>query len=325
VINVLIYIPVGAVACLVWLPRWPRAAVAFATAFGFALSLSMELLQDYVPHRVTSLSDLATNTIGAAVGAALTVAFAAELVPRMRDQARRASLGAALLLACWGGYQLYPFFPIFSSTHLRLVVSKLIATRTVSWVAVWAAAAEWFAAALAIEAVFGRLRAWWLAAAMLALGLRIFMPSRTLALDELAGAALALLAWGIVPARRRLLVGVWMALSAILASELAPFHFTARAVPFYWTPLGATFENERWGAAVIMLRKTFFYGSAVWLLVRSGIRYWVAGGALAVSLFMLEMAQRYLPGRTPEITDSLIAIVMTAALWAAGVRHERSA
>lgn len=31
----------------------------------------------------------------------------------------------------------------------------------------------------------------------------------------------------------------------------------------------------------------------------------------------LETVQRYLPGRTPEITDSIVAIVMTAALWAA--------
>ncbi len=219
VINVLLYMPVGAVACLVWLPRFPRAAAAAATAFGFALSLSMELLQNYVPGRVTSLSDLTTNTLGAAAGACLAIALAPKIIPPLYNQARRASPGAALLLACWGGYQLYPFFPIFSTTHLRQAVHALIVTHTLSPVAAWAAAAEWFAAALALEAVFGRWRTSWLAGAMLVLGLRIFMPSRSLALDEIAGAVLALLAWEILPSKRRLPVGVWMALSAIFVVE----------------------------------------------------------------------------------------------------------
>jgi len=48
----------------------------------------------------------------------------------------------------------------------------------------------------------------------------------------------------------------------------------------------------------------------------------VAGGALAAALFLLEMVQRYLPGRTPEITDALIAVAMTAALWAVRERRE---
>ncbi len=316
VLNVVLYMPLGAVACLAWLPRFPRAAAAAATALGFALSLSMELLQDYVPGRVTSLSDLATNTIGALAGAGLALALAPEIVPRLESQARRASPGAALLLACWGGYQLFPFFPIFSSTHLRQALHALILAHALSPVAVWTAAAEWFAAALALEAIFGRVRAAWLAGALLVLGLRIFMPSRSLALAEVAGAALAWLAWEILPSKRRLLIGVWMALSAILLAELAPFHFTRHAASFSWIPLGATFDNERWGALVILLRKAFFYGSAIWLLARAGIRYPVAGGVLAVELLILETVQRYLPGRTPEITDSLIAVVMTAALWA---------
>jgi VanZ family protein len=325
VINVLLYVPVGAVACLVWLPRFPRAAAAAATAFGFALSLSMELLQNYVPGRTTSLSDLTTNTLGATAGACLAMALGPEIIPLLYNQARRASPGAALLLGCWVGYQLYPFFPVFSSSRLREAVHGLIATRSLSPVAVWEAATEWFAAALALEAVFGRWRASWLAGVVLVLGLRIFMPSRSVAPDEIAGAVLALIVWEILPSKRRLMAGVWMAMSAILMAELAPFHFTPHPAPFYWTPLGATFENERWGALVILLRKSFFYGATVWLLVRSGIRYPLAGGALAVALFTLEMVQRYLPGRTPEITDALIAVVMTAALWAIGDRRPRRA
>ena len=116
-INVMLYVPVGAVACLALRPRWPSAALAAAIFFGCALSLSMELLQAYVPGRSTSLSDLATNTLGAAVGAGLAWAFAHRIEPLLRTHARRASPGGALLVACWGGYQLYPFFPLLSRTR----------------------------------------------------------------------------------------------------------------------------------------------------------------------------------------------------------------
>jgi len=325
VINVLLYVPLGAVACLVWLPRLRAAAAAAATAFGFALSLSMELLQNYVPGRTTSLSDLATNTIGAAAGSCLALALAPEIVPSLRAHAQRASAGAAWLLACWGAYQLYPFFPVVGSTHLRQAVHALIVTHSFSPVQAWEAAAEWFAAGLALEAVVGRSRTPWLAGAMLVLGLRIFMPSRSLALEEVAGAALALLAWEILPSKRRIGIGVWMALSAIVLAELAPFHFTRHAAPFSWIPLAASFEYDRWAALLTLLRKSFLYGAAVWLLARSGIRYPVAGGALAAGLLVLEMVQRYLPGRTPEITDSFIALVMAAVLWALSDRRPRRA
>jgi VanZ family protein len=321
VLNVVVYVPLGAAACLTWLPHFPRAAAAAAAAFGFTLSLSMELLQNYVPGRTTSLCDLTTNTLGAAAGACLALAFAPRILPRLHARARLASRGAVLLLACWATYQLYPFFPIFSSTHLRQALHDLILARAVSPVAVWAAAAEWFAAALALEAILGQLGASWFPGAMLAMALRMLMPLRSLTLEEVAGALLALLIWEVPPSKRRLAVGLVISLSAIFLAELAPFHFTRHAAPFSWIPLGATFENERWGALVILMRKAFFYGSAVWLLVRAGIRYPVAGAALAVELFLLEMVQCYLPGRTPEITDALIAVVMAAALWALGGRR----
>jgi len=276
----------------------------------------MELLQNYVPGRTTSLSDLATNTIGAAGGALLALLLAPALVPYLRGQARRASPGAVLLLACWGAYQLYPFFPVIRSTRLRQAIQALFVAHAFSPVEIWRAGAEWFAAAVALEAVVGRLRTPWAAGALLVLSLRIFMPGRTLGAEEVAGGVLALLAWELLPAKRRIGIGVWMTLSAIVLAELAPFHFTRHAAAFSWIPLGASFEYDRWAALVTLLRKSFLYGAAVWLVARSGVRYPVAGGALAAALLTLELAQRYLPGRTPEITDSLIALVMTAALWA---------
>jgi len=324
VINLTLYVPLGALACLVCLPRLQRlkAAVA-ATVFGFGLSLFMELLQNYAPGRTTSLSDLATNTIGAAAGACLALVLQQRLVSLVRRHATRASPGAVLLLGCWGSYQLYPFFPVFSSTHLRHALGSLIGTRALSPVGTWEAAAEWFATALSLEAVLGPCRAYWPAAAMLVLGLRMFMPSRSLSLDELAGAALAVLAWTALPAKSRVDSGIFLLLSAIPLAELAPFHFVAHATPFSWVPFAASFQYDRWAALLTLLRKSFLYGAPIWLLARSGVPYVLAGGALGASLFILEFLQRHLPGRTPEITDSTISVIMAAALWALSARRAR--
>jgi len=321
VLNVVLYMPLGAIAYVAWMPRFPRAAVAFATALGFALSLAMELLQNYVPGRVTSLPDLATNTLGAVAGALLAMAFAPEIAHRLHARGRHLSPAALLLIGCWAAYQLYPFFPIFSSTHLQQVLQGFQVEHSLSLEGTWTAAAQWFAAALALETILGRLGAAWFPGAMLVLFLRIFMPTRTLALDEVAGAVLAVAIWEIPAPKRRLGVGLFLSLTAIFVAELAPFHFASPPAPFRWTPL-SLFENERWRTLVILMQKAFFYGSAVWLMVRAGFRYPVAGLLLAAELLLLEMVQRYLPGRTPEITDSLIALVMTAALWA--LSYQRS-
>jgi VanZ family protein len=53
----------------------------------------------------------------------------------------------------------------------------------------------------------------------------------------------------------------------------------------------------------------------VWLLAANGISYARAGTAVAAALAVLEAVQRYLPGRTPETTDAVLTIILTAVLW----------
>lgn len=72
VTNVLGYMPFGALVVLAAYPR-ARGALAIALAFvlGVLLSGTMEAVQTYLPTRVASNLDLAANTIGALLGAAM--------------------------------------------------------------------------------------------------------------------------------------------------------------------------------------------------------------------------------------------------------------
>jgi hypothetical protein len=63
------------------------------------------------------------------------------------------------------------------------------------------------------------------------------------------------------------------------------------------------------------LRKAFLYGSAVSLLRRSGFGYLAAGILVAALLAAIEAAQTQIAGRTADITDPILAVLMAGALY----------
>ena len=317
-INVLFYVPLGAAAFLAARRRARRGtALAAAVVLGFALSASMELLQAYDDHRDCSLLDLTTNTAGAAAGALLAWLFEPPAERLARRRARPLEASAALLAICWASFQFYPFFPSLGTSRLRAALATSWHIPPLSALEIWTGAAEWFALALALEALIGRLRPMWLAVVMLLLPVRSFIVTRSIGWNDLPAALLALALWIGIPPRWRLRAGLGGVLSAVLLRELAPFHFAASPAPFSWIPFVPTLESERQSAVVILLRKAFHYGAAVWLLHAAGWRYARAGMCVAAALLALELLQRYLPGRTPESTDAVLALLMALALWLA--------
>lgn len=69
-LNTLLFVPLGATVALLLSRRlWPVAIFA-----GFALSATVELMQDSIPGRVPDLADVLWNTVGAAIGVVLVTA-----------------------------------------------------------------------------------------------------------------------------------------------------------------------------------------------------------------------------------------------------------
>jgi VanZ family protein len=58
------------------------------------------------------------------------------------------------------------------------------------------------------------------------------------------------------------------------------------------------------------LEKFFLYGSLIWLLMEGRFRRSVATTLVAATLLVTSIAEMYLPGRSAEITDSLMAIAI---------------
>jgi VanZ family protein len=323
VINIVLYMPIGMLAFLAVRRqgrRWLSVAGPLGLGLGLMLSVCMETLQLFVKGRVASALDVVCNVGGAAAGAGLGRLFQAILRRSLRQVAGthlfRPS-GGLFLICGWVAYQTLPFMPAISRTQLKLKVGHLLPVPPVSALDAFVICAE-------LESIAG---VRWTRRAMAMMWLlvpaKLLIEERTFTWAEFAGAALACAAWILFlyrhDGRIRLTAGALAV--ALVLNGLAPFYFRSVPAGFSWIPFSGFLESQALPGMLIFLRKCFWYGSAIWLLREAGIRIMVASGATAVVLAGLEAVQVYLPGRSAEITDPLLALLLGLCLWLAD-RHK---
>jgi hypothetical protein len=165
-----------------------------------------------------------------------------------------------------------------------------------------ALAAVVLAAGVLLERAGARPVEIWLAVAAAAVWVR--QPN----IGAVAGWALFLL----LRARPRLTASTF--LTAVVFIGLWPFQLRAEAANFNWLPFGGLLEAEWMHSVRILSQKLYLYGSSVWLLQRACATMTRSAIAVAVVLFAIEAAQVHLAGRTPDITDPLLAILAGVAL-----------
>lgn len=259
IVNVLGYLPLGALVVFAAHPRVRGVAAALlAVLVGVLLSLTIEAAQTFLPSRVPSNIDLATNSAGALAGALLATPFASALIDRgrlaelrLRWFERRSSV-LLLLVSLWPLAQVYPEPMLFGTGDLRDVLDAALTALGGSWPSLDPARfgpaefvlAEAFVAASALLAVGlalasamrpaaprARLLVVLLAGALLAKALAhglLFGPDRALAwltpgaYGGLALGMLALLAASAGPPRWRPRFALVALLSAVAAVNVVP-------------------------------------------------------------------------------------------------------
>ena len=124
-LNVLAYLPFGFFVALVARGVSPGRRIVAGLVVGAAMSFAMESLQMYIPPRVASANDLATNTVGALLGAMLATLVASNAsARRLLYQARGrlflpghlGDIGVGLLLL-WLVAQMNPGMPLFAVAY----------------------------------------------------------------------------------------------------------------------------------------------------------------------------------------------------------------
>ena len=294
--NLMLYFPLGLFFVLAIRRFPPIARVAMATVFGLALSMGMEMAQFYDRTRSPEMADVYANTAGTFLGA-----IAAGFFARLRRPF------VALMLACWLGYRLYPYAPALRPLNFAAPIS---------WLELYFQTTVWLAVALLLEAVAGENRLTLLWTALVVLLARVLMAPVPLPSTELLAALLAAVLWTALISRlphRATIVAVLFA-SVVVVQALAPYHFRASARSFGWIPFLSLLNALRETAVRQFLEKAFMYGGLVWLLARAGLRISVAtalGGALVLAL---RIAQVYLPGRSAEITDLVMLLLLAGTM-----------
>ncbi len=212
------------------------------------------------------------------------------------------------------GFLLFPLFPVMGLPVYR---ARIMAFADGPWFAVIpfvSDAAIWFVAGrLLMAAGFLSAEVWLAISLLMVPGQFLIVARQPLPVDILASVTgfLMFVRWG----RRPGLAWVWAGgfLIVLAFRGLAPFQFIG-AQEFSWLPFGG-FLNMNWQAGVdLLLEKSFYYGAAVWLLRAAGMRWRTAIAGVAILLAGIEVSQMHLPGRTAEVTDPLLAVLVGLGL-----------
>ncbi len=147
--NVLAYLPLGFLVCVVFRTRFGTAAsTILAILAGISLSACMEYLQMYLPMRTSSNMDLLSNSTGTMTGALLAAAMTqTHLLGKLtswRDglfhRGAKTDFGLALL-AMWAFGQINPSLPMLGNIFISEAVHQPFAKLEPTHFNWWASAA----------------------------------------------------------------------------------------------------------------------------------------------------------------------------------------
>ena len=310
--NLLLYLPLGGAIGLALRGRTSRArSIACAVLFGAAVSVTIEVLQLFDRGRDTRGSDVVLNTISSGAGVGLVLFLARAQRPIAGRQIGNAF--ALLLVASWLGARLFPYVPAIDLQAWKNALKPLLLTPTFEPALGFCMMAFWMLAAEAVAAASGPLlTARWAVPAVLlgTLLAKVIIVGSSLTLHETLGVLLALALWfslSRLSESRRARLLLPLLLFAVFIDRLSPFDFTA-ARSFGLIPFRSFLEAGSFGGGIQTgLKKFFLYGGLIWLACRAGLGLLVATTAVALFALLTSLGQIWLPGRSAEITDAVLA------------------
>jgi len=310
--NILLYTPLGFFGALTFRGIRPVTRLLTTISLGAILSISMELSQYYDVGRDTEATDVYANVLGAAVGALAGVVFGGP-----RDWGLMSAIAddriPALLVLAWAGYRLYPFVPTIDLHKYWNTIKPLILSPSLSGYNLFRHTAIWLAIFTILSKIATEQRLLIVPLfASVVLFSKILIISASLSVAEVAGAVVAYLIWLIFYSNRRTYVVMVLVLFAatVIAQRLEPFQFADHQVPFGWIPFRSFMYGSIDVDVLSFLEKFFLYGSSIWLLAEAGVSNRSATGIVAGTLFATSIAETYLPHRSAEITDAMMALAI---------------
>jgi VanZ family protein len=313
--NVLFYVPFGLFFARSFIRSRPAIKLVLATSTGLLLSFAMESLQFYIVGRYAAMSDVFSDGAGALLGA-MAACFTLRLRWPVFSGLRRNRF-AALLLLSWLGSRLFPYVPVLDLHKYWDALKPLVFAPALPPVDLFRHVVSWLAVALLLEELWGVARSRVVLALLLPAVLfgRILVARIVLSPAEVLGGVSAVLAWVLLSRlRTRAIIITVLFVTGVVLQSLEPFQFNGLARAFGWTPFRSFLIGPIGNAVISFFEKVFVYGSLIWLLTRSGCS-WFSSTVWATTLVLtLRLIQVYLPGRSAEITDAIMVVIIAGIM-----------
>ena len=314
--NISMFVPFGFLAGRIAFKARPKLLrlIAFLGA-GIIFATALQVMQFWIPERVASLNDVVLNTLGIVSGAALAML---SMVPIRQSATADLNLDLAplLLAAAWFAYRLFPYVPTLDFQSIKDNLKPLLFDWQVDPGKVLRDAIAWpIIGLIARDALNARhqlsiLLFPALLAADFCIEILILRNGLTFS-DAVAAVAATAIWYGWVMWSRRPegILAAAMATTIIMLA-LSPFEWRAEPASISLVPFKAYFSGSFLFGLLVLLEKTFLYGSLIWLLQRAGYRLLLATSVTAVLCGMLEFAQIFFSQHSPDLGDPLHALLL---------------
>jgi len=313
--NVFLYLPLGYAGVLAVGRRYRLVVI---TVLGLLLSAAIEIAQFSDLGRFTNMSDVYCNTIGTLLGALAGTEFDARL--RDRSLTLTIELVPVTLLTVLVGYRLYPYVPTIDVHKYWHSVGSALSGADVSRWKLLEYFVLWLTTCYLLDAALRRFARIAIPCFVIILfAAKVVTVNLSLSASELIGAAMAVFFWLAVleQSRFRTIFVTTLLGAMVVLVRLQPFEFHATAVTsFGWVPFHSIVEGSLGKNFVAFGEKIFLYGSLIWIASRSGLSLRTSTMATAVLLFITSLAETHIPGRSAEITDGTMALLLGAGIGA---------
>ena len=317
--NVALFFPLGMAGILFTRKRFD-SRIGFATLLFLALiySFSLQLAQVWLPSRSAALADVAWNMVGMAAGVATAHLMATRLSARGQPL-DIASLVPLVVLVLWLLTELLPLVPSLDIQKFKDALKPLFLVFSFSFPAITMHAAGIAVAGSAFTAL-GQRAAWWLGIAILLVWVgKVVIVNLTLdaslLLGTLAGYGGYLIALRDGP-KKPFEVAFWLLLAAWSITALTPFS-PAPGGTFNGIPFATMLQGSLEVGVRGLVQSLFIYTALIWLAHRTGLGIGKAVLGLAIWSSFIELMQMGLLGRTADITELILLLLVGWVLSAA--------
>lgn len=312
--NVLLFMPYGV---LLARPYFKPAVIRWLL-IGSVFALGVQYLQFWIASREPSGTDALFNVVGILAGllSGGVIGRPIHLLTHARLERPHFLHLATGLMALWLLYRWFPLVPAADWQNVKNGLKPLLDWSVLSAFDVWRNFAGWVVFFwLGRYSILQGLSLWRFALICLCILLaQPLFTNNAMRPAHVLGLLTALLLFP------RLEKTSWATLlltlvlgSSIVLSALSPFAIGPRH-PFEWVPFAGMLTGDMWWNVASLVERLYAYGSLLFLLRQLGLSRLVVLCYVGLSLFALEWAQQWLPGRTPEITDTLLVLVMARLL-----------